>query len=91
MTECAEFGVFKNEGLFSFHSTSLSVVTKTIRAQRKAAGEKQFCQVTAALQPYMLNMYTEERDLWSFFKMHVKFLWRGGRFVLADKIAPPLL
>lgn len=55
MSECAKFGVFKNEGLFFFHFISLSAVTKTIRAQQKAAGEKQFCQVTAALQPYSVE------------------------------------
>lgn len=40
--------------LFFFppHSTFISFVTKPVRALQRAAGEEQFCQVTAALQPY---------------------------------------
>lgn len=48
---------FKRKDLFIYyffspHSTSISFVTKPVRALQRAAGEEQFCQVTAALQPY---------------------------------------
>lgn len=34
-------------------------------------------------------MCTEEGDLSSFFKAHVKCLWRGGKGISADKISLP--